>query len=121
MSVLFVCYPKCGTCRKAEKWLKDQGLAYEKRDISIDQPTEAELREWKEKSGLPLKKFFNTSGKLYKEMELSKKLPGMSEEEQIQLLATDGMLVKRPILVGDHGVLVGFKEAEWEEALQAKQ
>ena len=117
MSVLFVCYPKCGTCRKAEKWLKDQGLAYEKRDISIDQPTEAELREWKEKSGLPLKKFFNTSGQIYRQNQLKDKLPGMTEDQQFALLAESGMLVKRPILVDGDTVLVGFKEKDYEESL----
>ena len=115
MSVLFVCYPKCGTCRKAEKWLKDQGLAYEKRDISIDQPTEAELREWKEKSGLPLKKFFNTSGQIYRQNQLKDKLPGMTEDQQFALLAESGMLVKRPILVDGDTVLVGFKEKDYED------
>ena len=119
--MLFIFYPKCTTCQKAKKWLNENKIEYVERHIVEEHPSYEELKEWFSKSGLPLKKFFNTSGKLYKEMELSKKLPGMSEEEQIQLLATDGMLVKRPILVGDHGVLVGFKEAEWEEALQAKQ
>ena len=117
MSVLFVCYPKCGTCRKAEKWLKDQGLAYDKRDISIDQPTEAELREWKEKSGLPLKKFFNTSGQIYRQNQLKDKLPGMTEDQQFALLAESGMLVKRPILVDGDTVLVGFREKDYEESL----
>ncbi len=117
MSVLFVCYPKCGTCRKAEKWLKDHGLAYDKRDISIDQPTEAELREWKEKSGLPLKKFFNTSGQIYRQNQLKDKLPGMTEDQQFALLAESGMLVKRPILVDGDTVLVGFKEKDYEESL----
>ena len=117
MSVLFVCYPKCGTCRKAEKWLKDQDLVYDKRDISIDQPTEAELREWKEKSGLPLKKFFNTSGQIYRQNQLKDKLPGMTEDQQFALLAESGMLVKRPILVDGDTVLVGFKEKDYEESL----
>jgi arsenate reductase len=117
----FICYPKCTTCQKAEKWLVEKGVGYEKRDIKTENPTEEELNIWIEKSGLPSRKFFNTSGKLYKEMELSKKLPDMTKEEQVRLLASDGMLVKRPILVGDHGVLVGFKEADWEAALQGKQ
>lgn len=119
--MVFICYSRCGTCQKAKKYLTEHEISYEERDIKTENPTAEELSAWIKKSGLPSRKFFNTSGKLYKEMELSKKLPGMSEEEQIQLLATDGMLVKRPILVGDYGVLVGFKEAEWEEALQAKQ
>lgn len=117
----FICYTRCGTCQKAKKYLTEHSIPFEERDIKTEKPTAEELSSWIEKSGLPSRKFFNTSGKLYKDMELSKKLPGMSIEEQIRLLATDGMLVKRPILVGEHGVLVGFKEAEWEEALQGKQ
>ena len=117
MSVLFVCYPKCGTCKKAEKWLKDRGVAYDKRDISTDQPTEAELREWKEKSGLPLKRFFNTSGQIYRQNQLKDKLPGMTEDQQFALLAESGMLVKRPILVDGDTVLVGFREKDYEESL----
>lgn len=113
----FVCYTRCGTCQKAKKYLTEHGIPFEERDIKTENPTEEELRSWIEESGLPSRKFFNTSGKLYKDMELSKKLPEMSADEQIRLLATDGMLVKRPILVGDHGVLVGFKETQWEEAL----
>lgn len=113
--MLFVCYPKCSTCKKAEKWMKDKGMEFEVRDIKTENPTEEELKSWHEKSGLPLKRFFNTSGNLYKEMKLKDRLPGMSEEEQFALLAADGMLVKRPILVDGDTVLVGFKEKEWEE------
>ena len=111
----FVCYPKCTTCKKAQKWLDDNGKSYEVRDIKENNPTYEELKCWHEKSGLPLKRFFNTSGLLYKSMALKDKLPAMSEEEQLKLLATDGMLVKRPILVSGDTVLVGFKEAEWEK------
>ncbi len=113
--MLFVCYPKCSTCMKAKKWLEERGMEYELRDIKTDNPTAEELKTWWGKSGLPLKRFFNTSGNLYKEMKLKDKLPQMSEEEQIALLSTDGMLVKRPILVSSGKVLVGFKEKEWEE------
>ncbi|WP_295155621.1 arsenate reductase family protein [uncultured Ruminococcus sp.] len=112
--MLFICYPRCTTCKKAQKWLDDNGLQYELRDIKENNPSYDELKEWFAKSGLPLKRFFNTSGQLYKNMELKDKLPAMSEEEQLKLLATDGMLVKRPILVNGDTVLVGFKEAEWE-------
>ena len=115
--MLFVCYPSCTTCKKAEKWLEDRKIPVEKRNIKEDNPTEEELRAWHERSGLPLKRFFNTSGLKYKELELSKRLPAMPEEEQFRLLASDGMLVKRPILVGESFVLVGFREAEWEKAL----
>ena len=115
--MLFVCYPSCTTCKKAEKWLEDRKIPVEKRHIKEDNPTEAELRAWHERSGLPLKRFFNTSGLKYKELELSKRLPAMPEEEQFRLLASDGMLVKRPILVGEDFVLVGFREAVWAEAL----
>lgn len=111
----FICYPKCSTCKKAEKWLNDNRKEYEMRDIKENNPTYEELKEWYLKSGLPLKKFFNTSGLLYKSMELKDKLPTMSEEEQLKLLATDGMLVKRPLLIGDDFVLVGFREALWSE------
>ena len=114
---IFVCYPRCTTCKKAEKWLAEQGIAVTVRDIKEDNPTEKELRQWHEKSGLPLKRFFNTSGLKYKELGLKDKLPAMSEDEQYALLATDGMLVKRPILVSEQGVLVGFKEKEWQEKL----
>ncbi|TQI66642.1 arsenate reductase family protein [Clostridium sp. KNHs216] len=111
---LFVCYPKCTTCQKAKRWLQQNGIAYEERNIKEQNPTVEELKEWHRKSGLELKKFFNTSGLLYKSLGLSKKLPSMSEEEQFALLATDGMLVKRPILVDGGTVLVGFRETQWE-------
>ena len=111
----FICYPKCTTCQKAQKWLDDNSIEYELRDIKLNNPTYEELSEWHNKSGLPLKKFFNTSGLLYKSMELKAKLPTMTEDEMLKLLATDGMLVKRPILVGTDFVLVGFKEADWEK------
>lgn len=110
----FICYPKCTTCQKAKKWLDDNNIEYELRDIKLNNPTLEELTEWYKKSGLPLKKFFNTSGLLYKSMELKAKLPTMTEDEMLKLLATDGMLVKRPILAGDDFVLVGFKESEWQ-------
>ena len=113
----FICYPKCTTCQKAKKWLDDHGIEYSLRDIKTDNPTAEELTMWYTKSGLTLKKFFNTSGLLYKSMELKDKLPGMSEEEMIQLLASDGMLVKRPLLIGDDFVLIGFKEADWTKSL----
>ncbi len=119
-SMLFICYPKCSTCLKAEKYLQTQNLEYTKRDIKTDNPTAEELRSWQQASGLPLKKFFNTSGLQYKALGLKDKLPQLSEEEQLQLLATDGMLVKRPLLITDDAVLVGFKEAEWSEKLQQK-
>lgn len=115
--MLFVYYPKCGTCMKAKKWLDEKGIEYEMRDIRQDNPDAAELKEWWQKSGLPLKKFFNTSGNLYKSMNLKDKLSQMSEEEQIRLLSQDGMLVKRPVLVTDSAVLTGFREKEWEELL----
>ena len=111
----FICYPKCTTCQKAKKWLDENKIEYELRDIKLDNPTYEELTAWYKKSGLPLKRFFNTSGLLYKSMGLKNKLPEMTEEEMLKLLATDGMLVKRPILVGDDFVLTGFKEAEWNE------
>ena len=111
----FICYPKCTTCQKAKKWLDDNQIAYELRDIKLDRPTLDELTEWHKKSGLPLKKFFNTSGLLYQSLDLKNKLPQMSEDEMLKLLATDGMLVKRPLLVGDDFVLVGFKEIEWKD------
>ncbi len=115
--MLFVYYPKCSTCMKAKKWLDEKGIEYEMRDIRQDNPDAAELKEWWQKSGLPLKKFFNTSGNLYKSMNLKDKLSQMSEEEQIRLLSQDGMLVKRPVLVTDSAVLTGFREKEWEELL----
>ena len=115
--MLFICYPKCTTCQKAQKWLDGKGLTYELRDIKTDNLTFEELSDLYRKSGLPLKRFFNTSGLLYRSLELKDKLPTMSEEEQLRLLATDGMLVKRPILVNGDKVLVGFKESEWEMRL----
>ena len=115
--MLFVEYPKCTTCKKAKKWLDDRKEAYTDRHIKEENPTLEELKEWHSRSGLPLKKFYNTSGMLYKEMGLKDKLPAMSEEEQYALLASDGMLVKRPILVSEDWVLVGFKEKEWQEKL----
>ena len=115
--MLFIEYPPCSTCQKAKKWLDEKGIAYEDRHIKENKPTYEELKQWQEASGLPLKRFFNTSGLLYKSMELKSKLPTMTEEEQLQLLATDGMLVKRPILVTDKGITTGFKEAEWEKLI----
>lgn len=115
--MLALCYPKCTTCKKALAWLEAKGIQTEVRDIKLQRPTEEELRQWHQLSGLPLKRFFNTSGLQYKALELKDKLPGMSEDEQFALLASDGMLVKRPILVGDGFVLVGFREAEWAERL----
>jgi arsenate reductase len=114
------CYNKCTTCKKALKWLDNNGIAYELTDIKTDHPDEASLREYHKLSGLPLKRFFNTSGIQYREMELSKKLPEMSEDEQFALLATDGMLVKRPLVIRDGFVLVGFREEEWKEKLLKK-
>ena len=116
--MLFICYPKCTTCQKAQKWLESRGAAFETRDIKLQNPTEDELRQWHRQSGLPLRRIFNTSGVQYKALGLKDKLPGMSEDEQYALLATDGMLVKRPILVGDGFVLPGFKEAEWAEKIR---
>ena len=115
--MLLICYPKCTTCQKAKKWLESQGIAYTERNIAEENPTYAELKKKKKKSGLPLKRFFNTSGLLYKSMQLKDKLPEMSEEEQLKLLATDGMLVKRPLVVDGDNVLTGFKEAEWTEKM----
>ena len=112
--IKFICYPKCTTCQKAEKWLLDNNIPYELRDIKLDNPSLSELRDWHQKSELPLKRFFNTSGLLYKSLALKERLPEMSEEEQLRLLSTDGMLVKRPLLIGDNFVLVGFREAEWQ-------
>ena len=112
--MLFVCYPKCSTCQRAKAWLDGNNIPYDLRDIKQENPTYDELVKWHKASGLPLRKFFNTSGTLYKSMNLKEKLPEMSEEEQLRLLATDGMLVKRPILVGEGFVLVGFKQDEWE-------
>ena len=114
MSVLFLEYPKCTTCKKAKAWLETNAVAFTDRHIVEQNPTTEELKTWWEKSGLPLKKFFNTSGLLYKELKLKDKLPEMSEEEQIELLSTNGMLVKRPLIIGEDFVLVGFREAEWD-------
>lgn len=113
--MLFIHYPKCTTCKKAKKWLDDHGISYEERDIKLENPSREELKEWYEKSGFELKKFFNTSGLLYKSMNLKDRLPDMSEEEKLDLLASDGMLVKRPLLVTEDKVLVGFREAQYEE------
>ena len=115
--IKFICYPKCTTCQRAQKWLDDNQIEYELRDIKLNNPTSSELTQWYNSSELPLKKFFNTSGLLYKSLDLKSKLPEMSEYEMIALLATDGMLVKRPIVVSDYLVLVGFKEQEWQEKL----
>ncbi|MDE7045674.1 MAG: arsenate reductase family protein [Acetatifactor sp.] len=115
--MLFIQYPGCSTCQRAKKWLEAHNITYADRHIADTNPSYDELKEWHGKSGLPLKKFFNTSGLLYKNMHLKDKLPGMSEEEQLELLASDGMLVKRPLIVDDDMVLIGFKEAEWEEKL----
>ena len=116
----FICYPKCTTCQKARAWLDENHIAYDFRDIKLENPTYDELSAWHQRSGLPLKKLFNTSGLLYKSMELKDKLPDMSEDEMLKLLATDGMLVKRPLLVGDDFVLVGFKETQWAEHLKTE-
>ncbi len=113
----FICYPRCTTCQKAQKWLDEKGFSYELRNIKEENPTFDELKAWSTESGMPLKKFFNTSGLLYKSMELKDKLSTMSDEEQLKLLATDGMLVKRPLLIGDGFVLTGFREKEWAEKL----
>lgn len=115
--MIFICYPKCSTCRKAEKYLQEHNIEYTKRDIKTDNPTAGELCSWQKNSGLPLKKFFNTSGLQYKALGLKEKLPQLNEEEQLQLLAADGMLVKRPLLLTEGNVLVGFKETEWAEKL----
>ncbi len=115
--MLFIQYPPCSTCQKAKKWLDAHGLSYTERHIKEDNPTYEELKAWWERSGMPLKKFFNTSGLLYKSLQLKEKLPTMTEEEQLRLLATDGMLVKRPIIVTDERILTGFKETEWEKLL----
>ena len=117
MSILFLEYPPCSTCQKARRWLDEHAISYTSRHIKENNPTAEELKEWYKKSGLPLKKFFNTSGLIYKSMGLKDKLPTMSEEDQIALLATDGMLVKRPLVIGDSFVLTGFKEKDWLEKL----
>lgn len=116
--MLFLCYPKCSTCQKARAWLDERGISYELRDIKLDNPTVEELTAWHRKSGLPLKRFFNTSGLQYKALDLKEKLPTMTEAEQLALLAADGMLVKRPLLVGEDFVLTGFRAAEWEAAVK---
>lgn len=116
--MLFLCYPKCSTCQKARKWLEEQGISFDERDIKQNNPTAEELRTWYARSGLPLKRFFNTSGMQYKALGLKDKLTDMSEEEQLALLATDGMLVKRPLLVDEDFVLTGFKQTEWEQTLK---
>ncbi|MEE0856593.1 MAG: arsenate reductase family protein [Ruminococcus sp.] len=115
--LIFIEYPKCTTCKKAKAWLDEAGIEYTDRNIKDENPTIDELREWYAKSGLPLKRFFNTSGMLYKQMSLKDKLPQMSEEEQLELLSTDGMLVKRPIIINDDTILVGFRQDEWEQKL----
>ncbi|MEF9968925.1 MAG: arsenate reductase family protein [Ruthenibacterium sp.] len=113
MHYLLLCYPKCTTCQKAKQWLDEKGIAYDLRDIKLQNPSESELTAWFKQSNLPLKRFFNTSGLVYKELQLKDKLLHMNEDEQLALLATDGMLVKRPLLVGNGRVLTGFKESEW--------
>ena len=118
VEMLFVYYPRCSTCQKAKKWLDENNLKYTERHIVEDNPSYEDLKDWYSRSGLPLKKFFNTSGLLYKDMKLKDKLPGMSEDEQLKLLASNGMLVKRPVLVNGDTVLLGFKEAEWAEKLK---
>ena len=115
--MLFLCYPRCSTCQKAQRFLEARGAAFTVRDIKLDNPTEEELRDWRGRSGLPLRRFFNTSGLLYRELDLKNRLPEMSEPEMLALLATDGMLVKRPILITDDRVLVGFRESEWAAIL----
>ena len=115
--MLFVCYPKCSTCQKAQKWLDENGIAYELRNIKTDNPSFQELSEWYAKSGLPIRRFWNTSGMNYRLLELKNRLPLMNEDEQLRLLATDGMLVKRPILVGENYALVGFKQSEWNKLI----
>ncbi len=116
--IKFVCYPKCTTCQKAKAWLDENEIKYDLRDIKENNPTLDEIKEWHKKSGLPLKRFFNTSGLLYKSLNLKEKLPTMTEEEQYELLATDGMIVTRPLVIGEKIVLVGFKEKEWIDVLK---
>ena len=116
--MLFVCYPKCSTCQKAKKWLNDHNISYTARHIKEENPSFEELSRWYASSGLPLKKFFNTSGLVYKSLDLKNRLPSMPEEEQLKLLATDGMLVKRPLIIGEDFVLTGFREKEWAEKVQ---
>lgn len=115
--IKFIEYPKCSTCKKAKKWLQEQGVDFEERDIKIENPTKEELENWHKVSGLDIKKFFNTSGNIYKEMKLKDKLPEMTQEEKYALLSTDGMLVKRPIIITDKGIATGFKEDVWKELL----
>lgn len=115
--MLFIEYPPCSTCQKAKKWLDEKGIDYKDRNIKLENPTYEELKQWHEKSGLPMKRFFNTSGLLYKSMELKNKLPSMAEEDQLRLLATDGMLVKRPVLITEKGITTGFRESEWEKLI----
>lgn len=115
--IRFIYYPKCSSCQKAKKWLDCNGVKYEERDIKLDNPSYDELKQWYEKSGMPIKKFFNTSGLLYKSMNLKEKLPHMNTNEQLELLASDGMLVKRPLLIGDSFALAGFQQSEWEKIL----
>ena len=119
--MLFLCYPKCSTCRKAKDWLDARRIPYTLREIKEDNPSLEELEQWRKKSGLPLKRFFNTSGQLYRSLELSKKLPDLTEAEQLALLSSDGMLVKRPIAVDGETVLVGFREGDWEKAFSGKE
>lgn len=116
--MLLLCYPKCSTCKKAKKWLDENNIEYNERDIKLENPSYDELKEWFEKSSLPLKKFFNTSGMIYRDLNLKDKLPDMNEEEQLKLLSTDGMLVKRPLVIKGNTVLTGFREKEWEEYLK---
>ena len=121
MMLKLICYPKCGTCRKAQKWMETHGIGYDYRDIKEDHPTLAELTAWQKLSGLPARKLFNTSGQLYKTLDLKTKLPAMTDGEMLELLATDGMLVKRPLLIGDGFVLVGFREADWARTLEVAE
>ena len=116
--MLFICYPRCTTCQKARKWLEENKIAFDERDIKEDNPTRKELAKWHKASGLPLRRFFNTSGMLYRELQLKDKLPNMTDDEMLDLLATDGMLVKRPLLIAGDAVLVGFKQAEWENTVK---
>ncbi len=116
--MLFICYPKCTTCKKAQSWLNEKGISYDVRDIKVQNPTYDELSEWFRSSGLPLKRFFNTSGQLYRSLEIKDKLPDMTEEQALELLASDGMLVKRPILINGSKIAVGFKESEWLEVIK---
>lgn len=119
--MLFLEYPKCSTCKKAKKWLDEHGIAYDDRHIVEENPTQEELKIWHEKSGLPLKRFFNTSGMKYRELKLKDRLPEMSEKEQIEILASDGMLVKRPLVIDDNFILIGFKEQQWKETFDGEK